>query len=153
MASVDGDVDMSPPATPTRAPLFPTPIPTLPLQRSRTIRFTDLEPVQPLSLNKDHPTNTENPFEALDEIPSSQPNLSLSRATDEAIEEARKVANDREAVVKYYSRALDKVTACSHEKGLRKAIGSLESALVRVLQLYARDEGNMEEYHRQHSLS
>lgn len=153
MASVDGDVDMSPPATPTRAPLSPTPFPTIPSHRSRTIRFTDLDPVQPLSLNKEQLTSTEVPFETFEEIPPSQPDLILSRVTDEAIKEARKTANDRETVAKYYARALDQATACVHEKGLRNSIGILESALARVLQRFARGEGNIEEYHSQSGLS
>ena len=146
MASVDGDVDMSPPVPPTRASPPPSLYPNLnpPKRKLRNDLPAGAKDPQPVAVTDSSAPTTETPPQT-----SNPPVNSLAQATDEALDEVRQLFFKREGIAREYSKALDDATGRLREMGLEYLTDNLTSAIARILQQFARGEPNFSHVNQQ----
>lgn len=138
MASADGDVDMSPPVTLTRAQL---PLPhsaTPPSRKHCTNALKATTTAQPIAHTEESPPATMTSPLTAPQGPT------LATAAEEAFDEVRRSYFKREAVVREYSKALDEATARLHELGLESLTEKLTTKIGQILGQYARGDVNLE---------
>lgn len=122
------DVDMSPPATPTRALPSPSPAPTPPTRNMVSSQGDKSKDIRAPSAM---------------EGKNLTPHNKLMKATEDAFEESRHVALKRESIAKEFSRALDEVTSRLQDANILEEAENLCRAFTQVLQRYARGEKNL----------
>lgn len=149
MAGADSDVDMSPPKTPTRASLSPIILNSDPTQRSRTVRFTDVESTQTLAFIRQPRLNPEvfsphNPFVALERNQDENFRGNINPAMEEGSYDTKWAAEHPGRAVDIDSKALDEVTNCIQEMGIREPKRCLENTLEQKLQILAWEEDQIE---------
>ncbi|POS86227.1 hypothetical protein EPUL_000399 [Erysiphe pulchra] len=125
MASVDIDVDMSPPATPTRAPLSPSPRPqTKRFLNTSSTTFASQKSVD-LSEDPSHSsTNSQDSTSKRQDTLAVSPGNYLTKATEEA----------------EHSKALDEASGRLRELGLGNLTKSVEAEIALILQQFAKGE-------------
>ncbi|POS87274.1 hypothetical protein EPUL_001831 [Erysiphe pulchra] len=139
---------MSPPATPMRAPLSPSPLITTHPPRPRTKRFlntnsTTFASQKSVDLSEDpfhSSTNSQDSTSERQDTLAVSPGNYLTKATEEACNEARRIYFKRESIAREYSKALDEVSGRLRELGLGDLTKSVEAEIALILQQFAKGE-------------
>ncbi|KHJ34561.1 hypothetical protein EV44_g4000 [Erysiphe necator] len=117
---------MSPLTTPTRAQSILSPLSPTPTNRSRTIRFTNVDLDQPVRYSSEALYNPQDPFISPDIIPSNKSKGNISKFTEDVFDEIRDVMIGREQMSEEFSKAIDEATSSVQKLGLEHALGHLE---------------------------